>query len=88
MHRGVAQPIGFSRAVLNLIFRKPSSATERQANVNYNEQSFARAREKCLHSGTRPDSDTWYDRMRQRLFPNPETTAFMAELKHARQVGE
>lgn len=80
MRRGVAQPIGFSRAVLNLIFRKPSSATERQANVNYNERSLARERAKYLHS------DTWYDRMRQRFFPNPETAAFMAELKHARQL--
>jgi hypothetical protein len=24
--------------------------------------------------------------MRQRFFPNPETAAFMAELKHARQM--
>ena len=80
IRRGVAQPIGFSRAVLNLILRKPSSATERQANVNYNERSRARERAKCLHS------ETWYGRMRQRFFPNPETAAFMAELKHARQM--
>lgn len=80
VRRGVAQPIGFSRAVLNLIFRKPSSATERQANVTYNERSRARERAKCLHSGT------WYNWMRQRFFPNPETTALMAELKHARQM--
>jgi 2-polyprenyl-3-methyl-5-hydroxy-6-metoxy-1,4-benzoquinol methylase len=80
IRRGVAQPIGFSRAVLNLIFQKPSSATERHANVNYNERSLARERAKCLHS------DTWYGRMRQRFFPNPETAALMAELEHARQM--
>ncbi|MDP1644124.1 MAG: hypothetical protein Q8L71_01315 [Thiobacillus sp.] len=80
IRRGVAQPIGFPRAVLNLIFWKPSSATERQANVNYNERSRARGRAESLHS------DTWYGRMRQRVFPNPETAAFMAELKHARQM--
>lgn len=80
IRRGVTQPIGFSRAVLNLIFRKPSSATERQANVNYNEASLDRERAKLLHSGT------WFDRMRKRLLPNPETAAFLAELKYARQM--
>ena len=40
--RQVAQPIGFSRAVLNLIFRKPGSADEREQNREYNRLSLLR----------------------------------------------
>ncbi len=86
IRRGIAQPIGFSRAVLNLIFRKPSSASDRQANVNYNERSRLRECEKYQYSDTHFDSDTWYDRMRRRFFLKPESAAFMAELGHARKV--
>lgn len=42
LDRRIPQPIGFSRAVLNLVFRKPASRSEREANARYNEQSRQR----------------------------------------------
>jgi 2-polyprenyl-3-methyl-5-hydroxy-6-metoxy-1,4-benzoquinol methylase len=52
--RQVAQPIGFSRSVLNLIFRKPGSESERERNREYNRLSLIRQRDLLTVDGGVP----------------------------------
>ncbi len=78
--RGIAQPIGFSRAVLNLILRKTASPSERQANAACN----ARSREQECNRHF--PSAGLLGRARQMLMAAPEMEHLRLQLQHARTL--
>jgi SAM-dependent methyltransferase len=80
--RSIDQPIGFSRAVLNLIFRKPASLAERQANVAYNEHSLALAR------ANSDPVESWFSRMGRQFRRKLNKGAVVRELNHAKKIAD
>lgn len=80
--RGIEQPIGFSRAVLNLIIRKTSSPSERQANAAYNARSRQRERDRCFPSGG------LLDRVRGMFHATPGLERLKQDLMHAGKLAE
>jgi S-adenosylmethionine-dependent methyltransferase len=77
LRRGIEQPIGFSRAVLNLILRKTISPAERRANAAYNERSRERERERCFPSAG------FLHRVRNALNAAPDVEKLRRDLQHA-----
>jgi 2-polyprenyl-3-methyl-5-hydroxy-6-metoxy-1,4-benzoquinol methylase len=82
LRRGIPQPIGFSRAVLNLIVRKTTSASERQANAAYNARSRERERDRCFPSGG------LLDRVRGVFNATPELERLQQDLMHCGKLAE
>lgn len=80
LSRGIEQPIGFSRAVLNLIVRKTASPAERQANAAYN----ARSREQ-EHNRYFPSTGL-LGRARRMFMTAPEMESLRLQLRHARTL--
>lgn len=80
LSRGIAQPIGFSRAVLNLILRKTASPSERQANATYNARSWERERIRYFPSVSS------LGRLWRRFAATPETEGLRRDLRHARKL--
>jgi S-adenosylmethionine-dependent methyltransferase len=82
LRRGIEQPIGFSRAVLNLIIRKTTSPSEREANAAYNARSRERERYKYFPSGG------LLDRVRGAFNATPELERLKQDLVHAGKLAE
>lgn len=80
IERAIPQPIGFSRAVLNLIFRKPCSVEERRRNVTYNERSLSAL---C---GTEEASRRWLGRVKRFLANQQHRIRLAKELAHAQHL--
>ncbi len=80
LSRGIEQPIGFSRAVLNLIIQKTASPSQRQANTVYNARS--RDQERNRHF---PPGDS-LGRVRRMFAAASETRQLRLQLEHARTL--
>lgn len=80
LDRGIEQPIGFARAVLNLIIRKTESPARRQANRAYNTRSREQARNRYYPSRGP------LERVRRMFAREPEAESLKLQLRHAQAL--
>lgn len=80
LSRGIEQPIGFSRAVLNLIIQKTASPSQRQANTAYNARSWERERNR------QSPPDDLLGRVRRMFTSTSGTQRLRLQLEHARTL--